>query len=495
MNWSDSERIATVLEDAGYSPVLNINEANLIVINMCSVRQSAVDRVYGIIQKIQKLKTNLYPKGLRRNVGAYGASTPKAILSGCILKKDLEKFKNHFDYILSIKTLKLWPEFLKKEKYFYYPNPRSPEFNEKSRIDYLKTKSKNLNNFSAFVPISTGCNNFCTYCVVPYTRGPEFSRQAENILNEVKTLIEQGCKEIWLLGENVNSYKSEIRNPKSETNSKFKIQNSKQTNFSNLLRMINNIPGNFWIRFTSSHPKDFSDELIETMAKCKKVTPYLNLPVQSGDDEILKKMNRPYTAKHYKNLVKKIRNAFKKYRKGLEKNIFLSTDVIVGFPGETKKQLKNTAKLFKEIKFDMAYISQYSLRPVRESERISYSKNINFSNGASPETTAAKMEDTISRQEKARREKVLTEILKETALENGKKFKEKEIEVLIEKNKNNFLIGKSRHYKTVKIEILEPNIQNPASSIQHPASNLIGKFVEVKIIDAAPFGLKGKLIE
>ena len=474
MNWSDSERIATVLEDAGYSPVLNINEANLIVINMCSVRQSAVDRVYGIIQKIQKLKTNLYPKGLRRNVGAYGAGTPKAILSGCILKKDLEKFKNHFDYILSIKTLKLWPEFLKKEKYFYYPDPRDPKFNEKSRIDYLKTKSKNLNNFSAFVPISTGCNNFCTYCVVPYTRGPEFSRQAENILNEVKTLIEQGCKEIWLLGENVNSYKSEIRNPKSETNSKLKIQNSKQTNFSNLLRMINNIPGNFWIRFTSSHLKDFSDELIETMAKCKKVTPYLNLPVQSGDDEILKKMNRPYTVKQYKNLVRKIRNAFKKYRKDLEKNIFLSTDIIVGFPEETKKQLKNTAKLFKEIKFDMAYISRYSPRLG---------------------TAAAKTEDDVSSKEKAQREKVLTEILKETAQNNNEKFIGKEIYVLIEKSKNNFLIGKSRHYKTVKIEILEPNIQNPASSIQHPASNLIGKFVKVKIINATSFGLKGKLIE
>ena len=440
MNRSDSERIATVLENIGYLPTSNQNEANLIVINMCSVRQSAVDRVYGKVQKIQKLKTNRH--------------TLKAILTGCILKKDLEKFKNHFDYVLSVKSLKLWPEFLKEEKYFYYPNPRDPEFNEKSRIDYLKIKSKNLNNFSAFIPISTGCNNFCSYCVVPSARGPEFSRPPEGIIQEVKNLVKGDCKEIWLLGQNVNSYGIQ-----HETDAEQDTKLMRKINFAGLLRMANNVRGNFWIRFTSSHPKDFSDELIETMAKCKKITPYLNLPVQSGDNKILKKMNRTYTVKHYKNLVKKIRNAFKKHRKDLEKNIFLSTDVIVGFPGEAKKQFENTAKLFKEIKFDMAYISQYSPRP---------------------ETTAAKMKDNVSKKEKTQREKILTEILKKTAFQNSKKFIGKELEVLVEAEKRGYLRGKTRSYKTVKLK---------------GSKNLIGNFVKVKIIDAIPWGLKGKLIK
>jgi tRNA-2-methylthio-N6-dimethylallyladenosine synthase len=179
------------------------------------------------------------------------------------------------------------------------------------------------------------------------------------------------------------------------------------------------------------------------------------LPVQSGDDEILKKMNRGYTVKEYKNLVKRIRKTFKKYRKGLEKEIAISTDVIVGFPGETEKQFQNTVKLFKEIKFDMAYIAQYSPRPG---------------------TVAEKMKDDVPKKEKERRWKVLTEILKETALEKNKKFIGKEIEVLPEEYKNGFLIGKCCHYKTVKFK---------------GESNLIGNFVKVKIANALSWGLTG----
>ncbi|KAF5437683.1 tRNA A37 methylthiotransferase MiaB [Candidatus Methanophagaceae archaeon] len=338
---------------------------------------------------------------------------------------------------------------------------------EKFGIDYLKTAPKYKNNFSTYIPIMTGCDNFCSYCVVPYTRGPEISRPPEDILNEARNLIEKGCKEIWLLGQNVNSYKSKIPNPKFQTNPKSQIP----INFAELLKIINDIPGNFWIRFTSPHPKDFSDELAETMAKCEKAAPYLNLPIQSGDNEILKKMNRPYTTGHYKNLVEKIKNAFKKQRKGLEKNIFLSTDVIVGFPGETKKQFENTAKIFKEIKFDMAYISQYSHRSG---------------------TAAFKLKDDVSHEEKKQREKILTEILKKTALENGRKFKGKEIEVLISKSRimnyeSGILIGKSRHYKTVKIQL--------NAKRRNLNADLIGKFVKVKIIGIKPFGFEGKILE
>jgi len=328
MNKADSERIAMILENKGYLPASRESEADLIVVNMCSVRQSAVDRVYGLIPKFKQLKTK--------------NSKLKTVLTGCILKKDKNKFREIFDSIWVLKN-------------------------------YFKISPKCQSKSFAFVPISNGCNNFCTYCVVPFTRGPLVCRNHKEILKEVKNIVKKGFKEIWLLGQNVNRYRSKSKTEllsmeakvKKRTKSSSPIQNqkSKIIDFAKLLKMVNNIPGNFWVRFTSPHPKDFSNELIETMAKCEKVTPYLNLPVQSGDNEILKRMNRPYTVGQYKNLVKKIRTAFKKHRTGLEKEIAISTDIIVGFPGETKKQFQNTVKLFKEIKFDMAYIAKYSPRP------------------------------------------------------------------------------------------------------------------------------------
>jgi len=452
MNKSDSERIATILEKIGYKSASRENEADLILINMCSVRQSAVDRVYGLIQKLKNLKTK--KPGL------------KTILTGCILKEDKRKFKKGFDLILNIKNLPKWPNLL-------VPNSHDRALYE---LEYLNIQPKYQTNFRAFVPIMTGCNNFCSYCVVPYTRGREVSRPAEEVLSEIKNLIKKGAnpirnaisngaREIWLLGQNVNSYQSIGKNSSAAASAKA----DKIVKFHDLLKMINEIPGNFWIRFTSPHPKDFSDELINTMAKCQRVTPYLNLPVQSGDDEILKKMNRPYTVNQYKDLVKKIRDKFALIREGLERGVAISTDIIVGFPGETKKQFENTVKLFKEIKFDMAYIAEYSPRPG---------------------TAAEKLKDDVPKKEKERRYKILTEVLKKTALENNKKFVGKEIEVLIERqgirNKKQVYFGKTRTYKTVKIQLdPKPYTLN---------ANLIGNFVKVKIIDALPWGLKGKLI-
>ena len=416
MNKSDSERIASALNKIGYKPASRIDEADLIVVNMCSVRQSAVDRVYGLNTQFQKLK--------KRN------KKLKTALCGCISKRDEKKFEKYFDYILSIKTLNHWKEFLREEKCFYYPPSRDSNFCEKFTNQYLKLEPVYSDKFSVFIPISVGCNNFCTFCVVPYARGPEINRNHKEIIKEAETAIENGAKEIWLLGQNVNSYRSG------------------SINFAKLLKLVNEIPGNFWIRFTSPHPKDFSDELIEAIKSCGKVTNYLNLPVQAGDNEILKKMNRPYTVEHYKKLVKKIRNKIP--------DICLSTDVIVGFPGETKKQFENTCKLFKEIKFDMAYIAQYSPRPG---------------------TAAEKMGDNVSKKEKERRAKIINEILKKTALENNKKYIGKTVEVLVEKAEKGFLIGKTRSYKTVKFK---------------GAKNLVGKFSKAEITDASPWGLKGE---
>jgi len=431
MNKSDSERIATVLEKIGYKPAPAINGADLIVVNMCSVRQSAVDRVYGLVSKFQKIKNK--KSGL------------KTILTGCLLRKDKKKLANRFDLVLDIANLPKWPKIL---------DVNSAVISGRELLnteDYLKIQPKYSSNFSALVPIMTGCNNFCTYCVVPYTRGREISRPAEEIICEIKKLIKRGHKEIWLLGQNVNSYKGRF-NPVAKKRDRLnKRQDIKFINFPQLLRKINDVPGNFWIRFTSSHPKDFSDELINAMANCEKVTEYLNLPAQSGDNEILKKMNRSYTVAQYKNLVKKIRKKIP--------NISLSTDIIVGFPGETKKQFENTVNLFKEIKFDMAYIAKYSPRPG---------------------TAAAKMEDTVPQKEKDRREKVLTEILKENTLENNKKYIGKEIEILVENQKSpNSWLGKTRTHKNVLFE---------------SKKNLLGKFIRVKITDAHPWGLKGKIL-
>lgn len=412
MNRSDSERIAFLLTKHNFKQTKKIKNADLIVVNMCSVRQSAVDRVYGLIPKLKKLKKE--NKGL------------KTVLTGCILKKDKKKLSQGFDYILEIKKLNQWPKVLFK-------------LSPLEKKDYFSIPQLRESKFLIFIPISSGCENFCTYCVVPYTRGPLICRPPKKILEDVKRALCEGVKEIWLLGQNVNSYRFQ------------------KTDFASLLSRVARLKGNFWIRFTSSHPKDFSDRLIEVFAKTKKITPYVNLPVQSGDNEILKRMNRPYNISQYKKIIKKIRQAFKKYRQGLEKEIAISTDIIVGFPGEKRKHFKNTEKLVKEIGFNMAYIAEYSPRPG---------------------TAAYYLKDGVSPKEKERRRKALTKILEKVALEKNQRFINKTISVLVEEKKNGYLLGKSRHFKTVKFK---------------GKKSLIGQFVKVKIVDCFPWGLKGNL--
>jgi len=328
-NESDSERIATALEKRAYKKTDELEQADLIVVNACSVRQSAVDRIFGFKQKFKKLKT------LNRE--------PRTILTGCVLKSDKKKFKEFFDEVVSVE------EFLGRNYFFA-----------------LKPKCKLTK--SALVPIMTGCNNFCSYCVVPYTRGREVSRPIKEIIAEVKGIIKRGYKEIILLGQNVNSYKSENKTSGS--------------GFAKLLEKINSLSGDFIIKFLTNHPKDMSDQLIEVIARCDKVAKEIHLPIQSGDNTILKKMNRGYTVEQYKKLVEKIKNKIP--------NIKISTDVIVGFPGETKKQFENTVKLFKEINYDSAYINKYSSRAG---------------------TAAAKLQDNVSWAEKKKRWDILNEIV------------------------------------------------------------------------------------
>lgn len=425
MNKSDSERIAGYLEKHGYVLSGDKEKADLVVVTTCGVRQSAEDRVYGLIPRIKRLN----PKS-------------KIILTGCLSgREDVRgRLKKYVDIWLPITELKSLAGQLGLKK-----------VNEKNSLSgYLAINPKYNSRFSAFVPIGNGCNNYCSYCVVPYARGREVYRLAEEIIAEVEDLVKRGYKEIILIAQNVNSYqsiKSKIHKVKSQKNKIY---------FPELLRMVNDITGNFWIRFATSHPKDMSDDLIKAIKDCGKVCEHIHLPVQAGDNEILRRMNRKYTREHYINLIKKIRAAVP--------GAAITTDIIVGFPGETRKQFEQTADLFKKLKFYLAYVAQYSPRPG---------------------TASAKMKDNVPKKEKKRREEELMKILRKTALAENKKNIGKTVEVLIDgKNKRGEWFGKTRTYKNVRI--------TKTKKQENKKAKLLGKFVKIKISGVEDFGMEGE---
>jgi len=347
MNKSDSEKIAGWYESRGWKKAKKIEEADEIIINTCSVRQSAEDRVYGLINNLSKLKIE--------------NCKLKIILTGCMLRYPIADLK---------KKLLVVDEF-KKISEFQIRNPQSVIRNSKTH---------------AWVPIMEGCSHFCTYCVVPYARGPEKSRPFEEIVCEVEELARRGYKQITLLGQNVNSYGKDFKNSNLKTqisklNLKSKNLKKFKTPFALLLAVLHEIPGIKKISFITSNPWDLTDDIIEAMS-LPKIDRYLHLPVQSGDDEILRRMNRPYTAKQYLELVKKIRRRIP--------DIKIGTDIIVGFPGETEEQFQNTVKLCKKVGFEKAYIAMYSPRPG---------------------TAAFKFKDDVPYEEKKRRWKILEELI------------------------------------------------------------------------------------
>lgn len=423
MNKSDSERIQSIMNRAGFKLINERNQADILIIVACSVRQAAINRVHSLIHKTK----------IRNQKALLLGQAGKIIITGCMLPSEKKKFLEKADAVIDIKNIQELPNLIHQQ----FNNVTIGQSDNQAINSYFHVKPSYSNKFSAYVPIMTGCDNYCSYCAVPYTRGKETSRPVEEILNEVNTLVVQGYKEIILLGQNVNSYKSTI------------------ITFPELLKAVNNIPGNFWIRFVTSHPKDLSNELIEVMANSEKVTEYLHLAIQAGDDEILEKMNRKYTAKHYLELIEKIR---KKYAK---QNMIpaISTDVIVGFPGETKEQFENTKKTMEIVGYDMAYIAQYSPRPG---------------------TAAAKFKDDVPKEEKKKRERVLTDVLRRSALENNRKLIGQIVDVLVESCEDGACLGKTRTFKTVKFE---------------GDSNKLGEFVKIKIDEAGAWGLKGKIYE
>ena len=335
MNVSDSQRIASKLESLGYKSASE-EEADLVVVNACSVRQHAVDKIWGGIRNWKKAGKEI-------------------IITGCVVEDDRRKFKERDVKFLNIADLASW----------FGGDPR----------EYLSIEPEFDDSKVAFITIMSGCDNFCSYCAVPYTRGREKSRPIDEVATEVKKALTMGYKEILLLGQNVNSYG--IKSPKP----KCQITNDNEI-FIKLLKSIDKLPGDFTFNFMSSNPQDMTGDLIKCFTNLKKWPRELHFAMQSGDDEILKKMNRKATSAQFLSLVNKL--------KKLMPDIKLSTDIIVGFPGETRTQFNNTVKICKKISFYKAYIFKYSPRPG---------------------TLAAKLIDDVADAEKKRRYEVLNELI------------------------------------------------------------------------------------
>lgn len=366
-NYYDAERIAHFLDEMGYVCDDEKN-ADLIIVLACSVRQSAVDRIYG---KLQQWKNQDNDKTV--------------ILTACVLPTDRKKLEERVDAIIETdKIEKELPRILNNMVNNAVVPAEAGIQIKKNYIPDSRLRGNDNKKRHAFLSIMSGCDNFCSYCAVPYTRGRERSRPMDEIICEAKTLVKNGTREITLLGQNVNSYNHKVKSQKSKsknTNQNSKLLESKNY-FVKLLKELEEIKRLEKISFLTSHPKDMSRSLIEWMGKSKKFSRELHLPVQSGDDEILKKMNRHYTAAQYLNLVKQIRKFCPEIK--------LSTDIIVGFPGETEKQFENTIRLRRKIGFKKAYVSQYSPRP---------------------DTVAAKLKDDVPKSEKKRRWQVLDRMI------------------------------------------------------------------------------------
>lgn len=343
-NVSDSEKLKGMLWSCGYTITEDIEEADFIIFNTCAVRGHAEDRVYGNIGKVKALK-----KAKPRLIAA---------ICGCMAQQQsvADKIRNSYPYIdicMGTQMFHRLPEFIYKR---LNGGKRIFELalNNEPIVEDIPVKRDRIN--TGWLPIMYGCNNFCTYCIVPYVRGRERSRAPEKIIAEAKEMIKNGCREITLLGQNVNSY------GKGEAHG---------INFAKLLRMLNDLEGDFVIDFMTSHPKDCSIELLDTIAECKKISRHLHLPVQSGSSRILKLMNRYYDREQYLNLIKEAKKRIP--------NIELTSDIIVGFPGETYEDFKETLSLVKEVKYSSLFTFIYSPR------------------GGTP---AAEMPDPVSREEK-----------------------------------------------------------------------------------------------
>ncbi|MBI4995092.1 tRNA (N6-isopentenyl adenosine(37)-C2)-methylthiotransferase MiaB [Candidatus Peregrinibacteria bacterium] len=440
-NYSDSERVSAVLEDVGFSRAKSYANADLILFNTCSVRQKAEDRVFGMMINMAQLK-KIRP---HVRVGITGCMVRKSSTRESQNPDPLIKNLDEIDLVFRIEDSAKLPELL-KETGLKIPFEAPSEFD-----DYFKINPKYSSQFQAFVPISTGCDKFCAYCIVPFTRGRERSRPMEEVMEECEKLVKNGCKEITLLGQNVDSYGLSFLDREEKRFAE--LRPGEKIYFTRLLEKIDKLKtkGLCRVRWTSPHPKDFTDDVIEAVATLKTQMPYIHLPVQAGSNAMLKKMNRPYTREHYIELIEKIRRAIP--------GCAISTDIVTGFCGETEKMFEETCELFEQVQWDMAYISQYSMRKFTAAYKT--------------------MKDDVSRKEKERRWHKLNEILTRISYEKHKAFVGKTVEVLVEKCVKGVCEGRSEHFKRTQFK---------------GNKNLIGQIVPIKITDAGQWHLKGKIL-
>jgi tRNA-2-methylthio-N6-dimethylallyladenosine synthase len=495
MNQSDSERFGQYLNYLNLKETKSWKEADLIILNTCSVRQKAEDRVVGIVKNIRdnSLKN---PTIVLTGCMARRIWDEKKIVSKSVQKSTEERSKELKQMIPGIDLVIETKNFttLGTKLGFKHKFDEKPEH-------YLSFKPKYKSKFQAYVPISTGCNHFCTFCIVPYARGKEVCRNASEIIREIFDLVKSGYKDITLLGQTVNRWinpqmqdmfeynealtkisglnehplsKETLKKWKEFFESKlneneYSFDNSLEMpkDFLQLLQIIDQIPGEWWTTWISSHPNYMTKELIEFVGYSSQNNaiekkgnghqrPYLHFALQSGSDRILKRMNRRHTIKEFSEIVQLMKKNIS--------NLSLSTDIIVGFVGETEEDFQATLDAQKKLEFDMIYIAEYSPRTG---------------------TAAGRLPDLISSKEKAKRKEKLNEILKDIALKKNKQLIGKNQIILVDKKDNKgYLSGRTANNKIVRI------INESKTS-----KNLIGKFQEVNIVAATPWALEGKLLK
>jgi tRNA-2-methylthio-N6-dimethylallyladenosine synthase len=399
MNKSDGERLEQVLNLLGFQKTDQESEADLVAVISCSVRQTAMDRIHGKIRNWEMIKQE---------------RPLLTLLTGCVLPHDKEHLAKKFDIFLDINDIPKLPQFIAQFPGFELSSDAIFSLSEYN--DYFQVRPSYHECFRAFVPIMTGCDKFCTYCAVPFTRGRERSRSVREVLSEIHTLVEAGCLEVTLLGQNVNSYHP--KDPES-----FSKYNPYTDAFASILWEINQIPELDRIHFTAPHPKDMGDEAIDALAMPKHVR-YLHLPMQSGDNEVLRRMNRKYTIEDYMKLVRKIRAKVPDFS--------LGTDIIVGFCGESEEAFQRTVSAYEDVGFDISYTAMYSPRTGTVSAKI--------------------WKDDVSRVEKKRRWNILQKRMEQTTFEKNQAFQGKTVSVLVDRYEDGFCLGNNRHYKVVKFD-------------------------------------------
>lgn len=425
-NEADSEKLMGMLENMGYTMTEKENEADILLVNTCAIREHAEKRALSIIGRFKH----------------YKAQRPDILIGvcGCMTAQShrIEQMKHSYHYVdftFGTGALYRLPEFvfnaLNKAKRYFDIDKETPEIAE--GIMPLRQSG-----YKAWVSIMYGCNNFCTYCIVPYVRGRERSRKTEDVLSEVKELVSKGYKDITLLGQNVNSYGKDLEG---------------KPTISDLINEINKLDGDFWLHLMTSHPKDASDEMIEALSKSKRTNGHFHLPLQSGSDNVLKRMNRIYNTEKYLKIIDKLREK--------TPNVVLTTDIIVGFPGETDEDFEKTIELIKKVKYDSIFSFIYSKRKG---------------------TPAYEMEDQIPEEIKHIRYDRLCQVQNEISYEKNQMMLGKVYKVLVD--------GKSKNNENVYTTRTDGN------KIVHIESDkdYTGQFINVKITRADTFALYGEKI-